>query len=88
MEAEGKVEDFMSVKFDSYIPLKHHNFNCERQNVMRQYSKMTPEDELSKFKLYTGGQGQTEEKFDQIEERKVSSAAPKVEDIEDDDDIF
>ena len=49
---------------------------------------MTPEDELSKFNLYTGGQGQTEEKFDQIEERKVSSAAPKVEDIEDDDDVF
>ena len=37
---------------------------------------------------YTGGQGQTEEKFDKIEEMKVWSAAPKVEDIEDDDDVF
>ena len=35
MEAEGKVEDFMRVKFDSYIPLNHHNFKYELQNVMR-----------------------------------------------------
>ena len=35
MEAEGKVEDFMRVKFDSYIPLNPHNFKYERQNVMR-----------------------------------------------------
>ena len=85
MQAEGKIDDFMRDKFPSYLPLKNHNFDFERRNVMRQYSKMTPEDELSKFNLYTGGQGQTEEKFEKLEERKASSAAPVVEDIEDED---
>ena len=82
MQAETKVGDFMQEKFRCYIPLKYHNFDFEKRNVMRQHSKMTKEEDLSKFNMYTGGQGQTEEKFEKIAERNASSAAPVEEDID------
>ena len=83
--AMQRVGDFMDETFKDYIPLRHHQFNFERRNIMKQYSKITPAEELSKYNLYTGGQGQTEEKFLEMQERKASSAAAKVEILSEED---
>ena len=81
-EAEARVEAFMATQFTEYVPLKHHLFNFQARNVRKQHSKLTPQDELSKFNLYVGGEGQTEEKMSKYEERKASSVAREVRDVE------
>lgn len=77
---EAKVGAFMSGKFPDYVPLQHHLMDYEVENILRQYSKTTAESELSVFNLYTGGEGQTEERMGKIEGRKVCEvAAPDIE---------
>ena len=85
VEAEGRIGDFMKSKFESYIPLRHHTFDYEKDNVMRQYSKTTPEELLTKYNLYLGGEGQTEARFEKIPERDVSSVAQEREELLEDD---
>ena len=85
--AQERIGDFMAEQFPQYIPLKYHQFNYERRNVMKQYSKTTPAEQLSKYNLYTGGEGQTEEKFLEMAERKVSSVAAKEEVLTDEENI-
>ena len=80
--AEERVEAFMATKFKEYVPLANHLFNFQRRNVLKQHSKLTPADELSKFNLFVGGEGQTEERMSKMEERKPSSVAREVQDAE------
>ena len=80
-ESENKVQAFMTEKFTSYVHLKHHLMNFQRENVMKQFSKETPAEELSKYNLYLGGENQTSERFQGIEDRKASSAAKEREDV-------
>ena len=80
-ESENKVGAFMAEKFSSYVHLKHHLMNFQRENVLKQFSKETPANELSKFNLYLGGENQTSERFHGMDERKASSAAKEREDV-------
>ena len=85
MEAETRIGDFMKEKFTSYVPLRNHTFDYEKINVMRQYSKTTPEDLLTKYNLYLGGEGQTEERFEKIPERDTSSVTKERDEVLNDD---
>ena len=75
----------MKEKFTPYVPLRNNTFDYEKINVMRQYSKTTPEDILTKYNLYLGGEGQTEERFEKIPERDTSSVAKERDEVLDDD---
>ena len=85
-EAEGRVGDFMQIKFPTYIPLRYHLMEYQQRNIMKQHSDLTPGEELSIFNFYTGGEGQTEEQMLGIAAKKPTSAAVPREDTDDEDD--
>ena len=82
-DSENRIQEFMSTKFPNYVHLRHHLMDYQKANVLKQYSKTTPDEELSKFNLYLGGENQTSAKFDNMEERKKSSAAKEREEVTD-----
>ena len=77
-EAENRVGDWMQHRFgDEYVPLNYHLMRFQEANLMKQYSDLTPEEELSVFNLYLGGEGQTEERMSKIAPKKPSKKAKK-----------
>lgn len=80
-DSENRVGAYMGEKFPRYVHLKYHLLDYQKENLIKQHSKMTPEEELSVFNLYLGGENQTEEKFKKMEGRKASSAAKEREEV-------
>ena len=77
-EAENRVGDWMEHRFgDEYVPLNYHLMRFQEANLMKQYSDLTPEEELSVFNLYFGGEGQTEERMSKIPPKKPSKKSKK-----------
>lgn len=78
-ETENALEDHMKEKFgDEYVPMKHHLMNYQVKNLLKEHSKLTPQNEKSKFHFYLGGEGQTEDQISGIKKRKSSSAKKQL----------
>ena len=65
-QSEVVVDDFMRSEFEEYVPLEHHLMKYEMTNIIKQYSKTTPESELSVFNLYLGGRAKRKRKWQKL----------------------
>jgi hypothetical protein len=74
-KSEAKIEKFIEERFTEYIPLKNHLQKWQMRNVLREHSRLTPASELSKYNLFTGGQGQTKEAMELIPGKSAGSCA-------------
>lgn len=81
--SETTVGDAMLQLFPDYVPLNNHLMRYEMANILKQHSKLTPASQLSVYNLYTGGEGQSEERMKGKTARKVSSAAQEFEESDD-----
>ena len=82
-DSKNRVGEFMGQNFPRYVHLRHHLMDFQKENVMKQFSKTTPDSELSKYNLFLGSERHTEKKFEDMDERKTSSAAREREEVTD-----
>lgn len=78
-EMESAIDDFTRTTVDKeYVPLRYHLMNYQKRNVLKEHSKLTPQNEKSIFNFYTGGEGQTEEQMRGIKTRYESLVASNM----------
>lgn len=74
-DTQDKISAIMSDQFHEYVPLNNHLHRYQMRAMQKYFSKTTPKSELTIYNLYTGGEGQTEERMGKLKCRQASSIA-------------